>query len=333
MLAKKHDIDEIKNTMIQGGRPTACAQCWMREDQGIKSDRQQKNETLDFLMDKDIESIQSQALEQGGKILMLKLFTSFTCNATCVPCDANLSSGWNLLNKKIDPSFRMLQHQVIDFEKIKNQVDFASLVSLSLLGGEPFYEKKNLEILEYVLSQGNDKVFLNFVTNGSVELNNRWKKVLSRFKNINFSISVDGVAEVFEYARYPLSWQQLNKNLRFYHSISNNISSNYTVTNVNIFYHDQTVDWFLDQKLPFMISPVQTPTHFHFNVLPKPLKLIIAEKIARLAPEYQLRFDYDTPCDMKYGIFRRAIEQQDRAKGIHIKDYLPEFYQSLDLDY
>jgi len=37
--------------------------------------------------------------------------------------------------------------------------------------------------------------------------------------------------------------------------------------------------------------------------------------------------------DIKYKIFRRAIEQHDQAKGIHMKDYLPEFYQSLDLDY
>lgn len=317
--------------MIQGQRPAACSKCWMREDQGVKSDRQLLNETLDFLLDKDIESIKAQALEHDDKILMLKIHTSFTCNATCVPCNATASSSWNSLNKKINPSLPSLQHHVIDFEKIKNQVDFSALVSLSLLGGEPFYEKKNLEILEYVLSQGNDRVLLTFVTNGSVELDYRWKKVLSRFKNINFSISIDGTGPVFEYVRYPLSWRTLNDNLEFYRGISNSVGSNYTVTNVNVFYHDQTVRWFLDQKLPFMISPVQFPKHFHYNVLPAELKSIIAEKISRVPLEYQLQFDHDTSCYETYSIFRRAIAQQDQAKGILMRDYLPEFYEALNL--
>jgi MoaA/NifB/PqqE/SkfB family radical SAM enzyme len=54
---------------------------------------------------------------------------------------------------------------------------------LSLLGGEPLYEKKNFDLLEYILDLGNNDMFISIVTNGSVVLTDRQKRIFSKFKN------------------------------------------------------------------------------------------------------------------------------------------------------
>ncbi len=319
--------------MEQGGRPSECQKCWNLEDQGIKSDRQVKNETLDYYLDRDIEIIKKDAVEQGEKILMLKLLTSFTCNATCVICGPESSSSWNILSQKINPIIPIKQYHLVDLEEVKQKVDFKNLVALSLIGGEPLYEKKNLDLLEYVLEQGNDRVFLSIVTNGSVSLNSRWKQILSKFRNINFSVSIDGTERVFEYNRYPLLWKDLETNLDFFKTITDNVSSNYTVSNLNVFDHCASVEWFQSQKINFSINPIYAPPHFSPTALPMSVKESISKTFTSLAPEHQITLTHSEQDEINYKIFREKIKQQDHAKGIHMRDYLPDLYQSLDLNY
>ena len=333
LLPRKYDITQIRKEMQEGGRPAACQKCWNLEDQGIRSDRQVKNETLDYYLDRDISFIKQDAIKQGETIKMLKLLTSYTCNAMCVICNPSASSSWNVLAQKMNPLFPINHYQFVDIKRVKQQVDFRNLAALSLIGGEPLYEKNNLDLLEYVLEQGNDRVFLSIVTNGSVRLNSRWKHVLSKFQNINLSVSIDGTEKVFEYTRYPLLWKDLEINLEFFKNITENISSNYTVSNLNVSDHRTSVEWFQSQKINFSINPIYVPAHFSPSALPISVKESISKTFASLAPKHQISLTYSLQDEINYEQFKKEIKQQDHAKGIHMRDYLPELYQLLDLDY
>ena len=46
-LMNSHDIAQVRAQMLQGTRPDACSACWKLEDNGVKSDRESKNETYD----------------------------------------------------------------------------------------------------------------------------------------------------------------------------------------------------------------------------------------------------------------------------------------------
>lgn len=333
LLPRDYNITEIRKEMQEGGRPAACQKCWNLEDQGIKSDRQVKNEALDFYLDRDISFIQKDALEQGENIKMLKLLTSFTCNAMCVICGPSASSSWNSLAQKMNSHIPIQRYQLVDIENVKKRVDFRNLAALSLIGGEPLYEKKNLELLEYILEQGNDRIFLSIVTNGSVEITDKWKRVLGKFANINFSVSIDGKGEVFEYTRYPLRWNDLEANLKFFKEVTDNVSSNYTVSNLNVLYHRESVEWFLSQKMNFSINPIYKPEFLSPSALPIAVKKHISETFSSLSPEHRLDLSHSEQDEINYAIFREKIKEQDRAKGIHIRNYLPELYDLLDLDY
>jgi sulfatase maturation enzyme AslB (radical SAM superfamily) len=217
LLPKIYDIKQIKLDLLAGIKTPACQKCWKLEDHGLQSDRQVKNSALDFYWDRDLESIKIDAVEgKLDRILMLKLITSYTCNATCISCNSGASSSWAQLNHQTNSKIPLGKYQSVDLDKVKTKVDFKELKMLSIIGGEPLYEKKNFELLEHLIEIGNDSVFLSVVTNGSVKLTVRQKKVLSKFKNINFSVSIDGIESVFEYLRFPLKWADLGCNLDFF---------------------------------------------------------------------------------------------------------------------
>ena len=329
LLPKSYDIDSIKNTMLAGGKPPECQKCWNLEDQGLKSDRIVKNSALDFYWDRDLPFIYEDVKNGLDEILMLKLLTSYTCNATCISCNSGSSSKWGELEQQIDPSKPQQKYKFIDLDYVKQKVDFKNLKMLSLIGGEPLYEKKNFDILEHLIELGNDQVFLSMVTNGSVALTTKQKRILSRFKNINFSVSIDGTGPVFEYLRFPLKWKDLTCNLAFFNEITDNISSNYSLSNLNILYHNQTVDWFDKNNMVYSVNPIYTPSWLQTRALPTTVKQILKQRLNSV--DYNtfvgpIHADID---QSNYQTMLKQIKIQDTAKKIKMSDYLPELHNLL----
>jgi sulfatase maturation enzyme AslB (radical SAM superfamily) len=200
---------------------------------------------------------------------------------------------------------------------------------LSLIGGEPLYEKKNFDLLEHIIELGNSNVFLSMVTNGSVELTTRQKQVLSKFKNINFSVSIDGTESVFEYLRFPLKWTDLGCNLDFFREITDNISANYTLSNLNILYHNQTTEWFDKNNIVYSVNPIYTPAWLQPRALPESIKKVLKQQLS--ATDYNT-FIGPIHTDQDQQNFQKMLEQtkiQDIAKKIKMEDYLPELYNML----
>jgi hypothetical protein len=330
LLPKKYDVEKIKTAMLSGERPTECQKCWKLEDQGLQSDRQLKNATLDWYWNRDLELIKKDAELGLSKIVMVKLMTSYTCNATCVSCvDHNSSSSWSHLKHKMNKSIPIESYNFVNINELKKKVDFGELKMLSILGGEPLYEKKNFELLEHLLEIGNDSVFLSLVTNGSVTLTDRQKTVLSKFKNLNFCISIDGTELVFEYLRFPLKWNDLIANLNFFREITSNISASYTLSNLNILYHTRTVKWFESNDIPYSNNPVYTPTWLQPRALPVHIKSLLKQQLSTADFNMYIGDNHTSTDQANFERFLFNISQQDLAKNISIKDYLPELHSML----
>ena len=330
LLPNRYDIDQIKSDLLNGIKTPACQKCWNLEERGIKSDRHVKNSGLDFYWDRDIDSIKNDALDgKLDRVLMLKLLASYTCNATCISCNSNSSSSWAQLNHQSNPKIALSKYKFVDLDKVNAQIDFKELKMLSLIGGEPLYEKKNFDLLEHIIELGNTEIFLSMVTNGSVKLSTRQKQILSKFKNINFSVSIDGTESVFEYLRYPLKWADLKDNLKFFWEVSNNVSSNYTLSNLNILYHTRTLKWFDENNLVYSINPIYKPTWLQPRALPESIKKVLKQQLS--ATDYNTFIGpIHTEQDQRnFQLMLSQIKIQDTAKKIQMKDYLPELHDKL----
>lgn len=310
------DVTRIQKDMLAKKRTPACQACWHLEDQGVISDRQTKNQTFDFYSNRDIRFIEEDCRSGAYSEQMVKINTSTLCNSTCVTCkEFHVSSAWETLLSKNTKKIS------IESDTLSG-IDFKNLKMLSLLGGEPLYEKKNFDLLKNLIEVGNTDCFISIVTNGSVELVDKQIDILKQFSNLNFCLSVDGVGPVFEYMRYPLKWQTLVTNLELYKSLGIHVSASYTISNLNIAYYNETVEWFKSNGINYNHSLVSVPVHYSPNSLPLHVKEQLSE-VTHLFRSHSAADDTN---------FKKALEDialQDNLKGISIKDYLPELLSLL----
>jgi organic radical activating enzyme len=322
IMKQPFDLPQVQAQMLDGTRPEVCGKCWQLEDNGIKSDRQLKNETLDFYFKKDISSIFDDCVKKENIVNHYKIDTSNVCNGTCVTCNSNASSSWAQLNRKNNQPFTPLwQTTESEVDKI---IDYTTAVAISFRGGEPFLSDTNFYILEQLIKNNNSSCFISFITNGSTELTDYQKNTISKFKNVNFCFSIDGVGPVYEYIRYPLKWHTLNKNIAYCRDNNIEISVSYTISNLNIMYHEQTVQWFKHNKLPFLHNPVVEPAHFRPGALPKNIKEKILSTTTDNTIHSLLKYHTDHD-DVDHAQFLREIAKQDSWKKIQIDNHLPEF--------
>lgn len=297
MAPSDRSMEQIREDFINDVRPRECNKCWANEDLGLESDRQLKNQAYDFYADRDIKFVKKDCAKGLYSQQIVKLYTSNICNSTCVTCNATASSAWAALDGKHIEIKKIPDHTL-------SGMDLTQIKMLTFVGGEPLYEKLNFEILEQLIHADNTDCFISMVTNGSTKINQRQIDILSKFKNLNFCLSIDGVGSVFEYLRYPLKWNVLLDNIVLYRSLGIQLSVSYTISNLNVLYHKETIEWFNDNHLQFNHNVVYYPEYFHPDVLAgHPLAdQCIAE-----------------------------LRKQDKLKGIDARNYIPRFIDSIQM--
>lgn len=307
-------VNQVKEQMLQGQRPTACNTCWKLEDSGVKSDRQFKNEMYDHYSNLDIQTVFDNCTKGQYSEQIIKLYTTNLCNSACITCGPELSTHWKSI-KSIPIKVNSVSDNVLE------KIDFKNLKSLSFLGGEPLYDKNIYRILQMLIDNSNVDCDVSFVTNGSVKLSKSQLDIFSKFKNLGICVSIDGIGPVFEYMRFPTKWDTVVENLQQYKSVARHLSVSYTVSNVNVLYYQETVDWFNSQNLAFNHNLVQNPRYYNVNSLPKSAKS--DQSIAHLFREHQ---DSD---DILFNKALSDLKNQDQLKNINAKEFVPRF---VDLD-
>ena len=310
------DIESVRQSMRSGIRASECSTCWKLEDAGLPSERKLHNSALDFYLDRDLELIEQDALEVGPETKIVKLATSNLCNGTCVTCGSHSSSAWASL-ESVPIHYRTVPQETVD------AVDVSKIAQLSFLGGEPLLEKMNFRILEQLIETNNTKCFVSIVTNGSVLLSASQLSILKHFPNLNICISIDGVGPVFEYMRYPLSWQQLTESIAQFKSFAKHVSVSSMVSNLNIFYYDQMVDFFKGQDLQYLCKQIDRPSIFAPGNLPDSVK----EQVLLLNPKYQDQLKGLLNCGTfsvdHFNKFKAEVVRQDNLKNISIQTFMP----------
>ncbi|CAB4128736.1 Radical_SAM domain containing protein [uncultured Caudovirales phage] len=323
IMGKVNNLDEIREQMLAGEKPKACATCWKLESAGVQSDRQLKNTTLDFYLKEDIKLLFDRAVEKKNSVIHYKIDTSNTCNATCITCSGNCSSAWAILEKKNGVDTFATQWKLTPGE-VDKMIDYSTVKMIGFRGGEPLLSDTNFYILEKLVEHNNTDCFISFTTNGSMAIRSSQKDLLKQFKNVNFCFSIDGVGPVFEYLRYPLKWNQLLENIDYCRNNGITVSASYTISNINVFYHAETVAWFKENGIEFLNNPVSYPAYFRPSALSESIKQGILKTntdplLTMLLGQHTAKDDVD------YQSAKQKIAEQDSWKKIQMTDYLPEF--------
>lgn len=324
-IMKPADITLVKQQMLDDIRPAACSACWKLEDAGLISDRIIKNNTLDHYSNRDLNLLYKDAKENSATILSYKIDTSSVCNATCVTCNGSSSSAWRQL-EKANTGVSKKQFSDITNTTAQKIINFPTATMINFRGGEPLLSKTNFFILEELIKVGNTDCFISFTTNGSQFPNSRQIEILSKFTQVDFNISIDGVGPVFEYLRYPLKWESILQTINFCKKHKFGVSASYTLNNLNILYHSQTIQWFNDNSIKYIVNPVVMPAYFQPSALSQAIKLQILSQDSN--PDLLLFLGkHSAADDANFKKFQNEINKQDKWKNINISNFLPELIE------
>ena len=186
----------------------------------------------------------------------LEIQTNNTCNGGCIICGPGNSSYWQ--NELKQFTIKPVNDPV---DQILSFIDIQKTRKIMFLGGEPFLSDTDTRILPMIKDPS--VVSLQYTTNGSIYPSQTHIDLWSQFQSVLINFSLDGIGDRFDYIRYPLKWNQVEKNvIRMMKEMPSNVQfkSNHTVNTLNLYYYDEFRNWY-DQ----VIAPSLRSKEFTFN--------------------------------------------------------------------
>jgi hypothetical protein len=207
---------ELRKDIACGHKHSFCDRCWVVEDGGGTSYRNNWNDHFDAQT--------PEKFQREVSIKYLEMTLGNKCNIQCRMCNPwssnmwasdiikhpELDSIWHTRDKigaqnfewYNDPNFDNLMEQIIP-----------TLEHLNMLGGEPLFNSKYYEILQLIIdSDRADQISLQFNTN-MLSIQDKVFPMWEKFKSVSINMSCDGVGAVNEYVRWPGKWSKWERNL------------------------------------------------------------------------------------------------------------------------
>ena len=301
-------LKKIRRKFTKGRKaPTVCEGCVDKRrksfiDPIFKGDRYNNSEP-DGIVDWDIR-------------------TDHICNLKCAMCNPYQSSKWH---EDLDIYTKFFSSSTIPrkapdwnyiLEHTKNKAR-----RIYLAGGEPFYSKQVIKFLEELsnFSWNCKYTQIHIQTNG-VSLNDKIFKLLQRFKNVHFCMSVDAITDVNHIIRFPTNWDIFLENYDMFKRINNNsMLFSVTIQAMNLPVIDDLVDFFPDDR--FNLNKLHYPLILHINSL-KPE--VIADvrsktkipKVKQICDEYK----YDAENNVK---LQKYLQDLDTKRKTLSPKHLP----------
>lgn len=343
----------ISTALDRGIRHPSCQVCWDLEDTTGTSPRQTYNQIFGAT-----ESRQDQP-----RVLVIK--PGNTCNFACRMCNPMTSSSWygdgyeleksNLISTSWYTEDHASQATALTFneytrtfENIRNSFGrnneefwptlkewIGNFEYVDIYGGEPFLVPALFDTLEHGVATGQaGNIKLNLHTNAS-QLNKKYVKILSNYKQVGFNISIDSmVAEQFSYIRYPGNFESTVANthqfVELFKPHSNvNLAITLTITPLNVFYVDQILeDLGKTFTIPAGVNIVTTP-EYDIRHLPIPVKDML---IGTLKNQKIKGFLSKTipGCDVEWPRFCRVTDRLDQLRGQSFANAFPKWWKILE---
>lgn len=282
-------LHDIRETMQKNQWPRECVRCKTTEPS-----HSVRLAALD----------RHQLLNKKSDYLILGGVLDNICNSACQSCNANLSTKIGSL----DP-VRMIK---IQNTNLINRIPMNRVVELDINGGEPTASPNYRQLLKN-LPESIKIIRVN--TNGSRVLPNI-ERILDRGTQIIITLSLDGVGLVHDYVRWPVKWDNYLQTVIKYNKLSQRFS--------NLRLQSWTTLHILNAANFNIIKSFSREQNLHHDWAylesPKPLNL-------RYKNQFSLKSKHLDPgviatlTDNHHDV-EEFIAQQDRLRGISIKDYI-----------
>lgn len=258
-------LKEVKQSFRDGQQHPGCSTCWKSENLGLSSMRNRITNEYQILGVNESTNYPVNIEIQLGNL----------CNLKCLMCNENWSSSILAENIKL----KINTHQQKDFQWSSEGFDnLEEIIAqgprvLNIRGGEPFYNKDLLQIIENLSTKACNQTVLHITTNAT-QWSDRWTKALTRFKLIRIMFSIDAIGDLYEYIRFPASWTDTQTNINEMVKCSNiKPMVHCTVQNLNIGVIGSVIQWSKEKKLYLQLEQLSQPDWLILTNLPRQSKI------------------------------------------------------------
>ena len=350
-LSNSNHKKAIRKQMLEGVRPSECDYCWRIEDLDNEyfSDRHYK--TSDYWAWDRFDEIAKSNPSDNVNPSYLEVSFSNVCNFKCAYCSPEVSSKWLEEIKQWGPYPTTQSNHNLEWLKKVGRYPYKhsddnpyvnafwkwfpdilpTLKVFRITGGEPLMSKDIWKIFDYLRNNPQPSLELAINSNLCVET-----KLFDRFieeiqtldncvKKIDIYTSLESVGEQAEYVRFGLKFDQWCSNVKTI--LSKTIHDVLIMTTVNALSVSTMVDFlelimefrrefntsFEKNRIPISVNYLRWPPYLDARILPKDMKLILADNIYNKAENCTKYFSQD-----KYA--RIYLEELDQIK--RFCDYL-----------
>lgn len=259
-ILQSKSMRELRSAFRKGEKPSACNKCWERESRGEDSRR-----TLSKYKLKNIYGLVDW--ESEGSMRYFGGHLGNACNLSCRICSPTFSS---VIATELNDTETNQKTRWVKNNSFWDQLP-GNIKNIEILGGEPFYLKKNVDLLENIVRRDDSKDFMMaFTTNGTIYPS--FLDHCERLGNLDLTVSIDNIGKRFELERNGASWQEVDNNvdkLVKKKQETDNISIFVCITvNIqNIYYLPEVLDWVKSKNLQYYFNYVYHPTWLNIRNL------------------------------------------------------------------
>jgi sulfatase maturation enzyme AslB (radical SAM superfamily) len=170
------------------------------------------------------------------------------CNSGCLTCDAMLSTKIGSLKSKVYP--------IVDNSKLFWDLPLDRVVHLDINGGEPS-ASKNYSMILHNLPPNIRSIRIN--TNCSTIIE-QIPELLDQGIKVTVTVSLDGIADVHDFVRWPIKWSKFYNNLMRYQAMPGLDLNTWTTVSALNLHNFTTIKKFVqDHKLQHSYAFLHKP--------------------------------------------------------------------------
>lgn len=318
---------EIRNQLLNGIKPSACAACYYQDEYGKLSGRKKQlfrsklddEGTFDTAFaDSPHYPLFKFSQENNGRTnalpIDLQIDLETTCNSSCIMCRPSLSSrvhaDYIKLHKISPTEFSKpdtnLNHWSSDPKLVKRIVDdlvqIPNINYIHFIGGETLFVESFFTICEALINANLAKdIIVGTTTNGTI-YSSRLEKIIPEFRAFHLGLSIESVNPLNDYIRYPSKIDGVlsifNKFLLLRkHTPSLHLQLRITPTVFSILYLDEVVQYMIDNNVTAeSCNILNNPSVLRVELLPTELRQLAIQKLSLVMEKNNIpRFDNQTP--------------------------------------
>lgn len=350
--------NDIRKKMLNGDRVSGCRKCYAEESVNSSSMRIHEN----YLRN---DNVQDRLVNDTAdlKIKYLEMTFGNYCNLKCRTCAGDLSSTWHEEEELIANFYpgRYSSIKILNIPFNWKPEDFMHIEEIKFTGGEPMIHPDFIKLLDMLIDiDMSKKISLDVFTNCSWNPGEKFLNRLDKFRQVNISLSVDGIGNTNDYIRTPSKWETVDKVVDSWllqeskNADKFRITWNPTINIYNILEIYEMILWWdnkqnlhfpesnwphLDGKnlnddqpvsgLKLIFNILQDPKYLSINNLPTSIKKIVEHKIKLIFERYEL---LSTNGNSKKEIFIKKLNAIKGALNASLDDAMLNLFADYTAD-